>query len=85
MLFTLDTCCIRIRTDARKFTLRKYCGPRQAGADCSGVFVRPTALLSAVRQRLYGHQLANIPQVQLSSKSRLEGNVTVHNNWDCPS
>jgi hypothetical protein len=53
--------------------------------DCSGVFVRPTALVSAVRQRLFGHQLANIPQVQLSYKGRLEAYVTLHKNRDCPS
>ena len=40
--------------------------------DCGSVFVRATALVSAVRQRLYGHQLANVPQVQLSYKSRLK-------------
>ena len=84
-LFTLGACCIRVRTDARKFALRKYCGRRQAGADGSGVFVRPTALVSAVRQRQYGHHLRNVPQVQLWYKSRLEAYVTLHKNWDCPS
>jgi hypothetical protein len=45
--------------------------------DCSGVLARSTALVSVIRQRLYVHQLSNIPQVQLSYKSRLEAYVTL--------